>query len=143
MSSAAKTASNALVNRESRVPEQTRQGGDSLSEVPQQIAGGLGGPCPARRGAHPEQMRPAGAMLDRDQNLDPLEDDGLYLQQVHGQDGPGLRGEDLAPTRSGPAWHGIDADVVQNLPHRGGGDAMARAGPVHPARAGAPNSGSR
>jgi hypothetical protein len=46
-------------------------------------------------------------------------------REIHGQDGLGLRGEELAPARARPARGGIDASVVQDLPHRGGSDAMA------------------
>ena len=45
--------------------------------------------------------------------------------EVHGQDGLGLAGEELAPGRTRPARCGIDADVMQDLPHGRGGDAMA------------------
>jgi hypothetical protein len=42
---------------------------------------------PGRMRAHADQMYPAGAMLDRDQDADPPERDGVHVQEVHGQDG--------------------------------------------------------
>jgi hypothetical protein len=36
-----------------------------------------------------------------------------------------LRGEKLASARPGPTRRGIEAGVVQGLPHGGGGDVMA------------------
>jgi hypothetical protein len=47
------------------------------------------------------------------------------LQEVHGQDGLGLGGEELAPGRSRSARRRVQARVVEDLPHRGSGDLMA------------------
>ena len=62
------------------------------------------------------------------------------LGEVHGQDGVGLCGQELALGRTRPARRGINTGLMQDLPHPGGGDAMTRAGPAHPARAGAPRT---
>ena len=51
----------------------------------------------------------------------------VHVQEVHGQDGLGLAGEELSPGQTGPAWCGIDAGVMQDLPHGAGSDAMAQA----------------
>jgi hypothetical protein len=48
-----------------------------------------------------------------------------HLHEVQGQDSLGLRGEELAPAGTGPPRRGIEADVVQDPPHGGGGNAMA------------------
>jgi hypothetical protein len=66
MPSAAKTASNPLVNRESRSRSRNFRL-EALGEVHEQVASGLGGPRTARVRAHSDQKRSAGAMLDRDQ----------------------------------------------------------------------------
>jgi hypothetical protein len=47
------------------------------------------------------------------------------VHEVHSQEGLGLGGEELALDRTRPARRGIDTGVMQNLPHGGGGDAMA------------------
>jgi len=63
-----------------------------------------------------------------------------HVHEVHGQDNLGLGGKELAPGRTRPARRGIDASIVQDLPHRGGRDAMAKLEqfalhpPVPPAR---------
>jgi hypothetical protein len=44
-------------------------------------------------------MCSAGAMLDPDQDVDPPERNGVYVQKVHGEDGLGLCREELAPGR--------------------------------------------
>jgi hypothetical protein len=50
-----------------------------------------------------------------------------HVHEVHRKDSLGLRSEELPPTRARPARCWIDAGVMQDLPHRGGGDAMAEA----------------
>jgi hypothetical protein len=82
------------------VPEDKLEGADAVGEVHQQVAGGLGGPCSTRVRAHPEQMCSAGVMLDPDQDVDPPERNGVYVQKVHGEDGLGLCREELAPGRT-------------------------------------------
>jgi hypothetical protein len=52
--------------------------------------------------AHPDQMCPAGAMLDRDQRVNPSEQHGIYVPEVYGQDSLGLGGEKLSP-----GWCGV------------------------------------
>jgi hypothetical protein len=89
------------------VPEHKLEGGDALGEVHQQVAGGLGGPCSGRVCAHLEQMCSAGAMLDCDQDLDPPEHDGVHGHEVHGEDGLGLGGKELAPGWTRSRWGGI------------------------------------
>jgi hypothetical protein len=124
MPSAAKTASNAPVNRESRSRSRKLHGGDTVAKVHHQVASGLSGPSPGGMGADPDQMGPAGTVLDGDQGVDPGEKQGVHVQEVHGQHRLSLGGEELAPGRTRPARRGTDTGVMQNLPHRGGGDAM-------------------
>jgi hypothetical protein len=73
----------------------------------------------------PGQMCPAGTVLDRDQRVNPPETRGVHVHEIHGEDGLGLCGEELAPGRTRPARCGIDASVMHDLPHGRGGDAMA------------------
>ena len=106
----------------------------------EQGAGGLSGPRPARVRGHAEQRGPAGAVLDRDQRVNPLQHHGVHGHEVHGQDGLGLGGEELAPGRARPAGCGIDPGLVQDLPHGAGGETVAEAdqfalpAPVSPTR---------
>jgi hypothetical protein len=86
MPSAAKTASKALPNLESRsrstnVRVETRSA-RSISKL--RAAWVVHAPVGC---THPEQMRSAAAMLDGDQDVDPPEQDG-----VHGHDGSGFSG---------------------------------------------------
>src|SRR5947209_16478562 len=75
--------------------------------------------------AHPDQMCPAGAMLDRDQRVNSSEQHGVDVQEVYGQDSLGLGGEKLSPSGTRPARRGIEARVMENLPHGGRRDAVA------------------
>ena len=63
-------------------------------------------------------------MFDCDQDVDPLEQDSVHEHEVHGEDGLGLGGKELAPGWTRSMRGGINASVVQNLPHRRGGDVM-------------------
>ena len=62
--------------------------------------------------------------FDHDERVDPSEEHGVHVHDVHGEDGLGLRGEELAPGRTRPGRCGIDAGVMRDLPHGRGGDAM-------------------
>jgi len=110
MPSAAKTASKALQNLESRsrsthLTVETRSA-RSISKL--RAAWVVHAPAGC---AHPEQMRSAAAMLDGDQDVDPPEQDGVHGHEVHSEDGLGLGGKKLAPggtrsTRSGRSLWG-------------------------------------
>jgi hypothetical protein len=88
--------------REPGVPvaEQELHGGEAVTEIHHQIAGGLSGPCPGGMRAHPDQMGPAGTALDRDQRVDPPEKHGVHVQEIHGQHRLSLGSEELALGRS-------------------------------------------
>ena len=64
-------------------------------------------------------------MLDHDQRIGPLERHSIEVEEVDRQGGLRLGGEELMPGRAGSAGCGVDAGIVQNLPDRGGGDAVA------------------
>jgi hypothetical protein len=48
-------------------------------------------------------------MFDHDQDVEVVQEDGVDVGEVDGQDRVGLRGEELAPGRSGPLGCGIDS----------------------------------
>jgi hypothetical protein len=94
------------------------------SSVHSEVAGLLRRPCPGRARGHSAQVQPAGAVLDEHQHVQPLEQYSLDDQEVAGDDGVRLGGEELPPRRPGPPGRGIDAGRVQDLPHRGRGDRV-------------------
>jgi hypothetical protein len=48
------------------------------------------------------------------------------VHEVGCEDATGLRGQELSPGRAGPAGHRIDPGVMQDPPHRGGRDPVAK-----------------
>ena len=89
------------------VPEHKLEGGDARSARSISGCGRLGWSCSGRVCAHLEQMCSAGAMLDCDQDLDPPEHDSVHGHEVHGEDGLGLGGKELAPGWTRSRWGGI------------------------------------
>jgi hypothetical protein len=82
------------------VSEQERYACGAVGDVPQQIPGGLGGPCTGRVRGHSCQRCPATTVLDRDQGVDSSQHHGVYVHEIHGQDGLSLGGEELARSES-------------------------------------------
>ncbi len=83
MPSAAKTASNALVNRESRSRCRTF----TVITCSPRFISRLPAAWVVRTGwvrGYAEQMGPAGAVLDRDQRVDPSQHHGVHMDEVHG-----------------------------------------------------------
>jgi hypothetical protein len=54
-----------------------------------------------------------------------LESDGVDVQEVAGDDGVGLDGEEFASGRAGAAWSGVDAGGVQDVPDSRCGEGVA------------------
>ena len=106
------------------IMDQEPQRAEAVAQVHGEVAGLLRRPCPGRARGHPGQVQPAGAVLDEHQHVQPLEQHRLHHQEVTGDDGVRLGGQELPPGRPGPPGRGIDARGVQDLPHRGRGDRM-------------------
>ena len=70
-------------------------------------------------------MDPAGAVLDDDQGVEAVEQHGVHMDEIGGEDAAGLRGEELLPGRAGAAGRRADPGIVQDLPHRGRCDRVA------------------
>ncbi len=61
-------------------------------------------------------MNAPGAVLDQDQRIDALEQDGVDVDEVDGEDAVGLEGQELAPARAAATRRRIDPGVVQDAP---------------------------
>ena len=68
-----------------------------VGEVHEGVAGGLGGPWSGGVGGDAGQVGAAGAVFDQDQGVEALEGDGVDVDEVDGEDGVGLVGEELLP----------------------------------------------
>jgi hypothetical protein len=55
-------------------------------------------------------------MLDENQDIQPLQQHGVDVQEVNGDDPGGLGVQELPPRRTGPARRRIDARSPQDLP---------------------------
>jgi hypothetical protein len=67
-------------------------------------------------------MDPAGCHLDREQHIQPAQQDRVHGEEVDGQHAAGLCAEELPPGDRRPPWCGIDAGALQDGPHRAGPD---------------------
>ena len=129
MPAAVKTASKAVVNLASRSRKRNRKRRpvSSLKAHPQ-VAGLLGQPGAGGMGGDPEDVHPAGGVLDDDERVEPVQRDGVQVEQVAGEDRLWLCAEELRPARSCPPRRGVDAGPVQDGPDGGGADPVAEAG---------------
>ncbi|WP_323184129.1 hypothetical protein [Streptomyces sp. NBC_01221] len=110
------------------VTDQERDACDVHAGVHEEVAGGLGGPWAGGVGGDAEQVRTAAAVFEHDQGVDAFEVDGVDVQEVDGDDVLGLGCEELPPGWSGTTWGGVDAGLVENVPHGGGGHLCGRDG---------------
>jgi hypothetical protein len=111
----------AVMNQE---PQRT----DAVAQVHGQVPGLLYRPRPCRVRSHAARVQAPGAVLDEHQHVDPLEQHGLYHQEVTGDERVSLGGQKLPPGRPCPAGRGIDAGDVQDLPYRGRSDRVSQPG---------------
>jgi hypothetical protein len=67
-------------------------------------------------------------VLDDEERIQPVQGQGVEVQQVAGQDRMCLRPQELGPRWSGSPRRGVDAGGVQDGPDGGGADLVAEAG---------------
>ncbi len=65
-------------------------------------------------------------MLDDDQRVDASQQHGVHLDEAGCKDATGLGGQELLSGRAGAAGRGVDPGVMQDLPHGGGSDRVAK-----------------
>ena len=73
-------------------------------------------------------MHAAGGVFDDEEGVEPVQGDGVEVEQVAGEERLGLRVEELRPGRFGPSRRGVDSGGVQDFPDGGGADLVAEAG---------------
>src|SRR3954470_20045238 len=74
-----------------------------------------------------EDVHPAAGVLDDEEPGQPVQGDGVEVEQVAGEDRVGLGPQELGPGWSGSPGRGVDAGVVQDGPDGGGADLVAEA----------------
>ena len=75
-------------------------------EVHGQVAGLLGQPRAGRVRGDPEDVHPAGGVLDDEERVEPVQGDGVEVKQVAGQDPVRLGPQEFGPRGSGAAGRG-------------------------------------
>jgi hypothetical protein len=70
-------------------------------------------------------MHPPGAVLDEHQDVQSLQQHGVHVEEVDGEDPGGLGVQELPPGRARAARRRIDARGAQDLPDRGLRDGHA------------------
>ena len=78
----------------------------------------LGDPFPGWVGRHAEDVDPAGGNLQHQQDVQALEQHGLSMEEVAGQDSLGLGGQELLPGQAGATRRRVDAGSFAEQPHR-------------------------
>ena len=83
------------------VPDEEPELVPGVVEGHEQVAGLLGQPGAGGVGGDAEDVHAAGGVLDDEERIQPVQGDGVEVEQVAGQDGVCLRAQELAPRRSG------------------------------------------
>jgi hypothetical protein len=84
----------------SPVADQERKVSELLIEADGEVAGLLHGPLAGRVRGHTAEVHPAGAVLDEHQDVEALQQHGVHVQEVDGEDPGGLGAKELPPGRA-------------------------------------------
>jgi hypothetical protein len=99
------------------VSDQELQAVNVILEVHEQVAGLLGHPRASRMGGDPGQVHAPGSVLDEEQYVQAAQEYGVGVEEVRGENGLGLPGQELTPGLPGAPGCGVDAGVLEDLPH--------------------------
>jgi hypothetical protein len=108
-------------------------------KIHQQVARLPGYPFTGAAGGEPGQVHPASAVLDEEQHVQAAQEHGVHVEEVHRQDRLGLGFQERPSGLAELPGCGVDARVLQDLPHRRRRDLISQAGqfavdaPVSPA----------
>jgi hypothetical protein len=116
---ASNTASNEAVKFRSAVAGQESDVPEPPVESEGEVTGLLHRPLAGGRCGDAAKVHSAGAVLDEHQDVEALQQHGVHVQEVDGEDPGGLSCQELPPGRAPAARRRIDARVMQDLPHRG------------------------
>jgi hypothetical protein len=84
------------------VADQEPEAASPLAEVHQEAAGLLGGPGPLRMSGDARDVHRPGLDLHHEQDINALEQHGIDVKEVAGEDAGDLGGQELPPGRRGP-----------------------------------------
>ena len=92
---------------------------EPLGEGEGEVAGLLGRSLAGGVGGDAAQMHAAGAVLDEHQDVQSLQQHGVHVEEVDGEDPGRLGAQELQPGRACVAGSRIDARLAQDLPDCG------------------------
>ena len=101
---------------------------DAVRQVHEEGTGLLGDPFPGWVGRHAEDVDPAIGDLQHEQHVQALEQDGLSMEEVAGQDPFGLGGQELLPGQAGAARCRVDTASFEAQPHRAWCEVLSKPG---------------
>src|SRR6478609_1293537 len=113
-STAVRTASNAAVNLASWSRRRNWKPRARSSRSMTRLRALLGQPGAGGVGGDPEDVHPAGGVLDDEERVEPVQRNGVEVEQVTGEDRLRLRAEELRPARPCSPRRGVDAGTVQD-----------------------------
>jgi hypothetical protein len=79
-------------------------------------------------GGDAEDVHPAGGVLDDEERVEPVQGEGVEVEQVAGEYRVRLGPQELGPRWPGSARRWVDAGAVQDVPDGGGADLVAEVG---------------
>jgi hypothetical protein len=100
MSAAVKTASNAAGELGVAVPDQEPETEAGIVGVQEEVAGLFGQPGAGGVGGDAEDVYSADGVLDDEERVEPVQGDGVDMEQVAGEDRLCLRPQELRPGRA-------------------------------------------
>ena len=95
------------------VADQEPEAPAGVVEVHGQVAGLLGQPRAGRVRGDAEDVYAAGGVLDDEERVQPVQGDGVEVEQVAGQDPVRLGAQELGPGGPGSSGRGIDARALR------------------------------
>jgi hypothetical protein len=106
------------------IPDEEPEAAAGVVEIHDEVASQLGEPG----AGDTKDVHTPGGVLDDEERIQPVQGDGVEMEQVTGQDWPCLRTQKLSPGRSGSTSRWVDPGCMQDLPDRGGADPIAQTG---------------
>jgi hypothetical protein len=94
-------------------PDRAEPGAGVGGEIP----GLLGGPVSGGVGGDAGDVESSGGVFKEDEDVEPVFQCGVDVEEVNRDDGVGLAGEELPPGRAATARCWVDACGVENLSH--------------------------
>ena len=88
-----------------------------LPHVYEQVPGLLGDPGSRWVGRDTHDADGPAGVFDEEQDVDPLAEHGVDVEQVTGKDPVGLRSQKLAPVRPGPSGCWVQAGAFEDVSH--------------------------